>query len=217
MKDLKISDPVSGNVDAFESILDFFSITIISHNFCIGWLFRGSRDSLSHQDVPGIIVGYSEGTIIAAKGAGQVIVSNSYISLAYGYNDADFYSTQDESKSKTRAFVSQYKLTYVINPVDTGLAVKARINGEKVDAKIQTPSFSAFDPLWKSIARVQDRIDSCQVAYAKFKSPVFKKEFTAAEDRMVFFSKLKSINCVFTFDGGVFEVQNPHLKINGIL
>ncbi|GMG13304.1 unnamed protein product [[Candida] boidinii] len=60
MKDLKISDPVSGNVDAFESILDFFSITIISHNFCIGWLFRGSRDSLSHQDVPGIIVGYSE-------------------------------------------------------------------------------------------------------------------------------------------------------------
>ncbi|OWB76337.1 hypothetical protein B5S32_g488 [[Candida] boidinii] len=217
MKDLKISDPVSGNVDTFESLLDFFSITIISHNFCIGWLFRGSRDSFGRQDVPGIIVGYSEGTIIAAKGAGQVIVSNSYISLAYGYNDSDYYSTQDESRSKTRAFVSQYKLTYVINPVDTGLAVKARINGEKVDAKVQTPSFSAFDPLWKSIARVQDRIDRCQVAYAKFKSPVVKKEFTDSEDRVVFFSKIKSINCVFTFDGGVFEVQNPHLKINGTI
>nr|BCA90175.1 cold sensitive for fermentation protein [Ogataea thermomethanolica (nom. inval.)] len=197
------------NVNAEEiwDLLSVYSIQIVSRNLCIGWLLpeitRGYAGSDS--DIPGFIIGYENAEVHCSTKMGNVLVSGMYLATAHGSQSTNFYSVSDESLSENRAFFPRFELDYKVLHTKEGRDIKAKLQGDEVDFKLKTTIFTVSERLAHSIILVQEKLEtlnSHQVTQTE--NPDGSHTFLSS-----FHSDLRSLGCIFTFNGASIMVIHP--------
>ncbi|CAI8492305.1 unnamed protein product [Pichia kudriavzevii] len=200
--------------DKFEAIFSFFSINIVTNNFCVGWLFEESVLEC-HPNViaPGIILGFENASISCAKDAGKLNMSGMYLSTAHGYMSSTFYSKTSEKESNNRAFFPSFNLVYIVDSRDNSFKLRSQVNGEKVDFKFQTDIFSITGPLKYSILSINEKLS---LAKGKMNLNVNEKHGDNDHKDLLITRKNKqyTFEFVFEFAGASFFIYNPNIGIN---
>ncbi|QPG76923.1 hypothetical protein FOA43_004317 [Brettanomyces nanus] len=200
--------------DAFQTILSFFAIKISAKNLCVGWLFSPNEKYYSMQYIrPGVIFGFENSEIICAKAAGRMSVYGMYTSLAHGNGPTNFYPTKSERTSENRAYFPTFKLVYAIVHEEGRRHMQAKVDGDMIDFKLQTPVLLVSEPLGSSLLRLQTKLSGLQ--------PTQKPEATLSNHRndtqqnLHQFLGIDSFNCILRFDGANFAITNSNIEVNG--
>lgn len=228
-------DVVQGNPanleDTIETILSFFSISIVANNVCFGWLFS-ENDEIYTSIAPGIIFGFEKTSILCAKDAGKIISTGMYLSTAHGFNSSTFYSTKSEKIFNNRVYFPVFTLIYKVDSDEKSNQIRAKVDGETVNFKFQTNIFRVTEHVWKTIDKLQDRYSHVQhyIRKKKSKEPeisdklsdthtVSKTKITSPKSPITPFSnkKVTILRCAFKFGGASFFIFNSNMEVDGLI
>ncbi|KAH3668507.1 hypothetical protein OGAPHI_002261 [Ogataea philodendri] len=200
------------DVEELWNLLSVYSIRVVSKHLCIGWLLPKSNRELSDfsSNIPGFIVGYENAEILCSTKSGNVLVSSMYLATAHGDTSTTFFSKGNEHLSENRAFFPRFELNFGIFNSEEGRDIRAQLDGDKVDFKLQTTILSVADRLARSIVTVQEKLELLKTPQVVQPRPT--------DESATFFSsiqsKLKLLECLFTFNGASIMIIDPNLEVN---
>lgn len=205
--------------EILQAILSFFSINILSKNFCIGWLFN-EEDQKYSTVAPGLILGFENISLICATGAGKFQTQGMYLSAARGFTPSTFYSSSSEKNTENRIYFPLFNLVYTINCDGECVNFKSQVTGDRVDFKFQTDIFSITEPLWISINSLQERFSnvSNQIEKKRQRSAIIESTVIVNEPIAIVkykHPKVITFNVISKFEGASFFIYNSHIEIDG--
>ncbi|GME72542.1 unnamed protein product [Ambrosiozyma monospora] len=195
-----------------------FSVSFVSKNVCVGWLFPRQDQYYRTQSyiLPGLTLGYESAEIIFTKNVAKVLMTGMYISGAHSGNPSNFYPLESERSARNRVFFPKFEMMYYRTNKEGGHGHQVKVLGDIVDFKLETSLFSISEPLWSSIAAVQDTWDAMSSRFNNILKP--SKSRTVVDESLFVDNipdDIKSIDCTFRFDGASFVVSNGNLVVNG--
>ncbi|GMM28578.1 Csf1 protein [Martiniozyma asiatica (nom. inval.)] len=215
----KSKDVADGDkFETLDTILSFFAINIRATNFCLGWIID------EYSDLSGLILGFENSTVMCNNGSGSVSMKGMYLSIANGSTSETFYSISSEIHSKNRVFLPGFELKYTLSVYEGVFMVDSRLDGDKVDFRLQIEIFQLFNSLMLSWAFLEDRYYYVQhkledkIEKSICEEPVKKSEVSISD--VVAPRPLKhikrSFHCEFSFGGASILIQNQRILINGV-
>ncbi|AOA60859.1 Protein required for fermentation at low temperature [Komagataella phaffii CBS 7435] len=179
--------------ETITNTLESYSIHVLLHNFCIGWIYGTER-----FQYPGIILGYEKAFVIFHKAMGKISFLGFYLSLAHGATPSDFYASGNEFESPNCASLPTFKFVYSIAKDGPVRNLHAQLSGELLKIKFEAGTFYTMDHLIDSINSTKELLNQ-RDRFTNIKS---NPEPGCGNNNSVkgisFFS---SIKCLSTFDG----------------
>lgn len=177
--------------------LYFSSITILSYNFCIGWLFADST-----KEYPGIIIGAERFFAVVEETVGKFTLMEAYLSVANGVRSSNYYNTLSEKLNLNRAYMPLMQITYLIERTEGSRNLKVQISGDKLDVKFLSDSIILIEKAVKSGTLIQVHFDKRvrrQATPKVVKDTSPQEEVDTAESPLLTF--FSSIELLYTFAG----------------
>ena len=179
--------------------INISSIHILSYNFCIGWLFQDSGDSL-----PGLIIGYDRLFSTFEDNYGKLTLIDGFFSLANGNTSDSFYSSGNEKGKYNRSYLPNMQILYWIKEIENMKQLFVRFHGETLDVNFLSNFVNIIESSVKSIQTFLMLKRSKILSNAR----VLKKDDSGTNSNSSnrFLSSVQMINCKFIYDGGVFNL-----------
>lgn len=150
-KGLQDADDVSnerGHGVPKKSNFNFSSVHVLSHNFCVGWIFGSS-----YKDYPGFILGAKSLFAATDYNLGKLSLVGGYLSVANGSTSSSFYSTGSDVHHLNRAFMPKLQINYC---VDAAKALHIVLKGDELDVRFMTNSIVIIERAIACAGEVQD-------------------------------------------------------------
>lgn len=130
------------------SRFNFSSIHVLSHNFCVGWIFGSS-----YKDYPGFILGAKSLFAASDYNLGKLSLVGGYLSVANGSSSSSFYSTGSDVHHLNRAFMPKLQINYCVNEAK---ALHIVLKGDELDVRFMTNSIVIIERAIACAGEVQD-------------------------------------------------------------
>ncbi|CCD23233.1 Csf1p NDAI_0B01980 [Naumovozyma dairenensis CBS 421] len=191
---------------------DFPSFHVLSYNFCVGWLFSPEFDN-----EPGLIIGYSRLFSAYEKNFGKLTLIDAYFSVANGKTSDTFFSKGHEKDRYNRSYLPNMQISYWLKNEGLLRDVYLRFHGEALDVNFLASFIDVIESSLESIQKFQELKRDLVGTASNIKEQTQSTTQEPIGDISPFFTGIRSINCQFQYDGGVFKVfssaeASNHLK-----
>ncbi|CCF56569.1 hypothetical protein KAFR_0B02720 [Kazachstania africana CBS 2517] len=178
--------------------MNMSSFHVLSYNFCIGWMFPEANAS-----APGIMLGFSRLFSAYEGGYGKLTLVDAFFSVARGATSATFYPRESELESVNRSYLPNMQIAYWVKKSGLMKDVFIRFHGEALDVSFLTTFITVIESMLQSFQVFQE-----------LKTSLIQPNTSTTENNTEpkikslapFLSNIKSVNCQFKYDGGVFKV-----------
>lgn len=195
------------NSIASELPIKLSSIHILSYNFCIGWIFQ-DRNATE----PGVMVGFNRLFSAYEKGFGKLTLVEAFFSVANGNTSSTFFSKGNEKERFNRSYLPNMQISYWFEKEDLLNDIFIRFYGEALDVNFLPLFIEVIESSLKSI-QIFQHLKSGLIRSQSSKKKNKNKNHKSRDPTKTFaplFSKIRSVNCQFKYDGGVFKVYSIH-------
>lgn len=195
------------NTGTSESPLKLSSIHILSYNFCVGWIFQDRSGK-----EPGVMLGFSRLFSAYEKGFGKLTLIEAFLSVANGNTSSTFYSQGNEKERINRSYLPNMQISYWFEKIDELRDVYVRFRGEALDVNFLPLVIEVIESCVKSMELFQ-HLKHSLIKMQPSKNKKKNTDHKSMDPTKTFaplFSGIRSINCQFQYDGGVFKVYSIH-------
>lgn len=186
--------------------INFRSIHILSYKFCIGWLFQyGAGDD------PGLMFGYNRLFSAYEKDFGKFTIVDAFFSVSNGNTSSTFFSEGNEKEKYNRSFLPNMQISYWFKRCGELKDWFFRFHGEALDVNFLPSFMDVIDSTLQSIRAFQELkkniLDMPHESNMENSSPDAAPNTENASNSLApFLDNIRSVNCNFKYDGGVFRV-----------
>ena len=192
---------------ASELPLKLSSIHILSYNFCVGWIFQDRNGK-----EPGVMLGFSRLFSAYEKGFGKLTLIEAFLSVANGNTSSTFYSQGNEKDRFNRSYLPNMQISYWFEKFEELRDVYVRFRGEALDVNFLPLVIEVIESCVKSLELFQ-HLKHTLIKMQPSKNRKKNTDHKPMDPTKTFaplFSGIRSINCQFQYDGGVFKVYSIH-------
>ena len=202
----KIFNNDDNNETSSELPLKLSSIHILSYNFCVGWVFQ---DRTANE--PGVMLGFNRLFSAYEKGFGKLTLIEAFLSVANGNTSSTFYSKGNEKDRFNRSYLPNMQISYWFEKFEELKDVYVRFHGEALDVNFLPLVIEVVESCVKSVEVFQHlKKTLIKIPPSKNKKKKVAKESDPRKTFAPLFSSIRSVNCQFKYDGGVFKVYSIH-------
>ena len=179
------------------------SFNILSYNFCVGWIFQNKN-----VEVPGVIIGFKRLFSAFEDNFGKLTLVDAFISVANGETSGTFFSHGDEKEKYIRSYLPNMQISYWVKiSQDLMKDISIRFHGEVLDVNLLTFFVGILESFMESIQLFQELKRRFIREVAGVRSSSTQSTLVSNSKSLApIFSHIRSINCHFRYDGGVFKV-----------
>lgn len=180
------------------------SIHILSHDFCVGWIF-GAKCS-----APGLVLGF--GSLFGAyeHPFGKITLVDGFLSTAVGNSSESFYLLNTKIPEHNRSHLPSMQLSCWFEETQEERDLFIKMNASQLDIKLLTNFVDIAKGFLKSIDLMEDLRTG--MAKATQTEPAQKRSVYTLPS---FITGLREVNCVINYGGGIIKLFTPEDLIDG--